>query len=48
MSDEHYQTRTVITKNKRDEGKIKRWVVNPVMKVASFEVKDSKKDRVSA
>ena len=47
MSD-NYEQRTVIVKNKRDEGKVKRWVVNPVMKVASFEVKDPKKDRVSA
>ena len=47
MSD-NYEQRTVIVKNKRDEGKIKRWVVTPMQKLASFEVKDSKKDRVSA
>ena len=47
MSD-NYEQRTVIVKNKRDDGKLKRWVVNPVMKVAEFKVKDPKKDRLTA
>ena len=49
MSDNpHYVQRTEIVKVKKDEGKIKRWVVNPVVKLAQWEVKDSKKSRVEA
>ena len=47
MSD-GYEQRTVVVKHKKEEGKVKRWVVNPVLSVARWENKDSKKDRVSA
>ena len=45
---DNYEQRTIITKNKRDEGKLQRWVVSPVKRLASFEVKDKKRDRVEA
>ena len=44
----HYVQRTEIVKVKRDENKLKRWVVNPVKNLMTWEIKDSKKDRVSA
>ena len=47
MPDE-FEQRTMIVKHKRDEGKLKRWVVNPVKKLASWETKDTKRARVEA
>ena len=48
MGDDKYEQRTVIVKHRKDEGKVKRWVVNPIEKIAKWEVKDSKQKRVSA
>ena len=48
MSDEQYSTRTVIVKNKKDEGKLKRWVVQPMKKLAEWKVEDPKRSRVEA
>ena len=47
MPDE-FEQRTVVVKHKKDEGKLKRWILNPVGRFASWEVKDKKKDRMSA
>lgn len=47
MADEYVQ-RTVIVKHKRDEGKVKRFVVNPVKRVLGSTTEDKKKERVAA
>ncbi|MDE1824357.1 MAG: hypothetical protein KGH74_03590 [Candidatus Micrarchaeota archaeon] len=43
-----YEQRTVIVKHKKDEGKIKRWIINPVERVAGIGGKDHKAKRVEA
>ena len=48
MADEYVQ-RTVQVKHKKDEGKIKRWVVNPIVGIAKWKVdEEPKRKRVSA
>ena len=37
-----------VTKHKKEEGKLKRFVVNPIKGLASWEIKDKKKDRLTA
>jgi hypothetical protein len=48
MGDDHYVQRTEIVKTKRDQNKLQRWVVTPMKNLMQWEIKDSKKDRVSA
>lgn len=46
LTDDYNEVRTItMEKRKKDEGKIKRWVINPMSRVFS---QDSKKDRVNA
>ena len=49
MADQYVQ-RTVVVKNRKDEGKIKRWVVTPLTNLAKWKIDDkqAKADRVSA
>lgn len=46
--DDHYVQRTEIVKTKKDGNKINRWVVQPIKKLAEWEVKDPKRSRVEA
>lgn len=48
MSDQGNVERHIVIKQKKDEGKVKRWIVNPVVKLAKWDMNDPKKDRVSA
>jgi hypothetical protein len=49
MGDENtYVQRTVEVKHKKEGGKVNRWIVQPMKKLATWEVKDSKKSRVEA
>ena len=50
MSDDGFKEQRFITvtKHKKEEGKLKRFVVNPIKGLASWEIKDKKKDRLTA
>ena len=45
-----YSERRIIVqdKHKKDEGKLRRFVVNPMRGLMNFEVKDKKKERLTA
>ena len=45
MADEKYHTEI---KRVPNEGKVKRWMVNPIKRLATWKIEDPKKDRVSA
>lgn len=48
MSEDYVERRVIVqNRTKPREGKIKRWIVNPVFKVAGID-KDGKKDRMNA
>jgi hypothetical protein len=50
MGDGYEEKRLItVTKSKKDEGKLKRFVVTPMKNLMSWEIKDSKKkERVTA
>ena len=49
MGDDYQEVRNIrVVKRQPQDGKVKRWFVNPAVKLAKWKVDDPKKERVSA
>lgn len=49
MGDDFKEQRFItVTKHKKEEGKLKRFIITPLKNLAEWEIKDPKKNRLTA